>query len=78
MQAQIGTSSFFAFVVPFMLEDPELGLSPGSIGGMYAIGGLLGALVSPCIGRQVDRFGSRICLPFGFAGLSLSMLLLSS
>ena len=78
MQAQIGTSSFFAFVVPFMLLDPQLDLTPGSIGGMYAVGGIIGAFVSPFIGRLVDRFGSRVCLPFGFVGLSLSMILLSS
>ena len=29
MQAMIGTSSFFAFVVPFMLSDPLLDLTPG-------------------------------------------------
>jgi MFS family permease len=78
MQVQIGTSSFFVFVVPFMLVDPQLDLTPGSLGGMYAVGGLLGALVTPFFGRLVDKLGSRVCLPLGFIGLSIALQVLSN
>ena len=78
MQVQIGTSSFFVFVVPFMLVDPQLDLTPGSLGGMYAVGGLLGALVAPFFGRLVDKLGSRVCLPLGFIGLSIALQVLSN
>ena len=71
MQAFAGTSTFFAFSVPNMLEDPLLpGMTSGSLGGMYAVGGVIGAVISPLLGQALDRWGARVCLPVGFVGLA--------
>ena len=72
-----GTLRMITFVVPGMMADERLMMSPSELSTLFSAGTLVGALAAPYLGGLVDRFGSRTCLPVGCVLLGVALLALS-
>jgi OFA family oxalate/formate antiporter-like MFS transporter len=69
-----------AVAVLSIFVDPmrrDLGWSSTAFGGAVALGGVLAALVSPAIGRLLDRTGARLVLCYAVVSTALAMMALS-
>ncbi len=62
--------------VTFLLAGPRFGLSTGALGSIFGVY-LVGAAVTPYVGRTIDRYGHRaglaLAVAFGLAGAGLTL-----
>ena len=69
-----------AVAVFSIFVDPmrrDLGWSSAAFGGAVSLGGVLAAIVSPSIGRMLDRHGARSVLCYAVLGSGLALLAIS-
>ena len=75
--ATAGTLRTIAFIVPSMLEDPEVDMKPSELSTLFSVGTFVGALGAPYLGTLVDTLGARTCIPMGMMGAALAFLTLA-
>lgn len=69
-----------AVAVLSIFVDPmrrDLGWSSAAFGGAVSLGGVLAAIVSPTIGRVLDRYGARIVLCLAVVGTGIATMAIS-
>ena len=76
LQLVIALASFSTFVITAGLPiySTEVGATGFEVGGLFAVGALMTAIVRPIIGRAVDLYGRKPFLLLGIAVLAVSMI----
>ena len=69
-----GGAGFSVFIAPM---SQDLGWSRSVLTGALSIGTIVGALVAPYVGRQIDRFGARVSLAMCGLGIAVTLSIVS-
>ncbi|CAE7225196.1 pcaK [Symbiodinium natans] len=56
-----GQNNVMSYTVPHLLQ--EFRLSHAELGGLFSVATILAGFVQPLLGRAIDHFGARICIP---------------
>ena len=56
-----GQSNVMSYTVPHLLQDFKL--SHAELGGLFSAATIMAGMVQPMLGRTMDRFGGRVCIP---------------
>lgn len=56
-----GQNNVMSYTVPHLLEDFEL--SHAELGGLFSAATIMAGMVQPVLGRAMDHFGGRVCIP---------------
>ena len=71
----VSATATFAFTVLIKPMTEDLGWSHAQLLGAFTVSGFLGALISPFLGRAVDRYGGRVVLTSSLLYLGLMLVL---
>ncbi|CAJ1361065.1 unnamed protein product [Effrenium voratum] len=67
-----GQNNVMSYTVPHLLED--FNLSHSELGGLFSVATMSAGLVQPSLGRAMDRFGARVCIPALQLGIAFTLL----
>ncbi|CAK9078128.1 unnamed protein product [Durusdinium trenchii] len=56
-----GQNNVMSYTVPHLLEDFQL--SHSELGGLFSVATIFAGMAQPALGRTMDRFGGRVCIP---------------
>src|SRR3954451_6287319 len=73
MAIGVNARTAFSLLFPAMLD--EFGWSRGVTGGAFSVGFLISGLITPVVGRMVDRRGPRIVIEAGAVAMAAGLLL---
>lgn len=71
-----GQNNVMSYTVPYLLQ--EFRLSNGELGALFSVATFSASSVQPSLGRCLDRFGARLCIPIAQVVLSLTLLCFSA
>ncbi len=68
---------FYSFTIMSLEFENEFGWSKSFIFGIFSLGLLLGGLISPIIGKKLDKYGARVIMSIGSILAALGMFFIS-
>ncbi|QOG12351.1 MFS transporter [Arcobacter sp. FWKO B] len=68
---------FYSFTIMSLEFENEFGWSKSFIFGIFSLGLLLGGLISPFIGKKLDKYGAQVVMSIGSFLAALGMLFIS-
>src|SRR5579863_3743647 len=73
MAVGVNARTAFSLLFPPILD--EFGWDRGTTAGIFSFGFLASALVTPCVGRLMDRRGPSLCVELGVVAMAAGLLL---
>jgi len=71
-----GQNNVMSYTVPHLLEDFKL--SHAELGGLFSAATIMAGMVQPMLGRTMDRFGGRVCIPAMQVALCVTLAVFST
>ena len=71
-----GQSNVMSYTVPHLLQDFKL--SHAELGGLFSAATIMAGMVQPMLGRTMDRFGGRVCIPAMQVALCVTLAVFST
>lgn len=68
---------FYSFTIMSLEFENEFGWSKSFIFGIFSLGLLIGGLISPLIGKKLDKYGARVVMSIGSILAALGMFFIS-
>lgn len=68
---------FYSFTIMSLEFENEFGWSKSFIFGIFSLGLLLGSIVSPFVGKKLDKYGARVVMSIGSVLAALGMAFIS-
>mmetsp|Transcript_11342 Transcript_11342/g.14202 ORF Transcript_11342/g.14202 Transcript_11342/m.14202 type:complete len:493 (+) Transcript_11342:36-1514(+) len=66
-----GQNNVMSYTVPHLLED--FNISHAELGGLFSAATIAAGMVQPMLGRAIDHFGGRVCIPLTQLSLCLTL-----
>ncbi|CAE7784770.1 ybfB [Symbiodinium pilosum] len=71
-----GQNNVMSYTVPHLLQDFQL--SHAELGGLFSVATILAGFVQPLLGRAIDKYGARVCIPMMQVALCGALLLFAA